>query len=235
VAGAKIKLQVTDGLIPLMSHSEIIQQVGTYESDMEEFDFWVPIMSIPGILGLTLDNLPRPVNYLNADARLVREWQDKLGSKTRMRIGFSWSGRRDSWLNQHKSVPFSVMLDLVKRNPQFEWFNLQIDASDEETQQMAEAGVRLFPNSITGFHDTAALIMHMDVVISVDTAISHLSGALGRPTWVMLQKFATDWRWLTDRNDSPWYTTARLFRQSEFNNWQDVATRVSQFLSWFKV
>lgn len=235
VAGAKIKLQVTDGLIPLLSRSEIIQQVGTYQSDMGDFDFWVPIMSIPGILGITLNNLPKPVSYLNADARLIRHWQDKLGPKNRMRIGLSWSGRRDSWLNQHKSVPLDVILDMVKRNPQFEWINLQIDVSDEESQMLAAAGVQLFPGAVTGFHDTAALIMHMDVVISVDTAISHLSGALGRPTWVMLQKFATDWRWLTDRNDSPWYSTARLFRQTEFDNWQDVTNRVSQFLSWFKV
>lgn len=235
VAGAKIKFQVTDGLIPLLRNSEIISGIGSYTDDIGDFDYWIPIMSLPGVLGITLENLPRPVNYLNADAAIVQQWQQRLGPKNRMRVGFSWSGRRDSWLNQHKSVPFPVILEMIKNNPQYEWVNLQIDAEDHETQQLAAAGVQMFPGSITGFHDTAALIMNMDVVISVDTAISHLSGALGRPTWIMLQKFSTDWRWLLDRDSSPWYSTARLFRQQNFDDWTTVSQRVSQFLSWFKV
>jgi len=235
VAGAQIKLQVTDGLIPLLSNSPIISKVATYEDNMGDFDYWIPIMSIPGVLGITLENLPKPVNYLNADTALMAQWQDRLGPKKRMRVGFSWSGRRDSWLNQHKSVPFPVMLDLIKQYPQFEWINLQVDAEPEEEQQLADAGVKLYPNSVTGFHDTAALIMHMDVVISMDTAVSHLSGALGRPTWIMLQKFATDWRWLLHRDDSPWYSTARLFRQENFDDWKPVAEKIAKFLSWFKV
>lgn len=235
VAGAKIKLQVTDGLIPLLRNSEIIELVGSYNDPMGEFDYWIPIMSLPGILGITLQNLPRPVSYLNAPVALMNQWQERLGPKTRMRVGFSWSGRRDSWLNQHKSVPFSVMLDLIKKHPQYEWINLQVDASDQETADLAAVGVKMYPGAITGFHDTAALIMHMDVVISMDTAVSHLSGALGRPTWIMLQKFATDWRWLLNQDSSPWYSTARLFRQTNFDDWSDVSKKITQFLSWFKV
>lgn len=235
VAGAKIKLQVTDGLIPLLSNSEIIAQIGTYADDMGEFDYWIPIMSLPGILGITLQNLPRPVSYLNADVNLMQQWQARLGPKKRMRVGFSWSGRRDSWLNQHKSVPFPVILEMIQQNPQYEWINLQVDASAEEEAQLQAAGVQMYPGAITGFHDTAALIMHMDVVISVDTAVSHLAGALGRPTWIMLQKFATDWRWLLNQDSSPWYSTARLFRQENFDDWVAVTKKITQFLGWFKV
>lgn len=235
VAGAKIKLQVTDGLIPLLRNSEIISQIGSYTDDMGEFDYWVPIMSLPGILGITLQNLPRPVSYLNADTSIMQQWQNRLGPKKRMRVGFSWSGRRDSWLNQHKSVPFPVMLELIQQNPQYEWINLQVDASAEEEAQLQAAGVQMYPGTISGFHDTAALIMHMDVVISVDTAISHLAGALGRPTWIMLQKFATDWRWLLNQDSSPWYSTARLFRQENFDDWNAVSKKITQFLGWFKV
>jgi ADP-heptose:LPS heptosyltransferase len=93
----------------------------------------------------------------------------------------------------------------------------------------------MFPGAITGFHDTAALLMNMDVVLSVDTAIAHLAGALGRPTWIMLQRFAVDWRWLLARSDSPWYPTARLFRQENFDDWSTVIREVSQYISWFKV
>lgn len=233
--GARVKLQVTDGLVPLLSPSNVIAQVGRYTDDMGEFDYWVPIMSIPGILGITLQNLPHMQSYLAADAGLVRTWATTLGPKTRMRIGFAWSGRRDSWLNQHKSVPFPVVLDMIQQNPQYEWINLQIDATDEETAALAAAGVSMYPGSVNSFADTAALIAHMDVVVGVDTAVSHLSAALGRPTWIMLNAYSTDWRWLLKRDDSPWYSQVRLFRQPVRDDWASVTAKVAQFLSWFKV
>ena len=235
VAGAKIKLKVTDGLIPLLSNSPIIERVGGYLDDVGKFDYWIPIMSIPGILGVTLENLPKPVNYLNVDMNKQQEWLQILGPKTRMRVGFCWSGRRDAWLNRHKGMPFEDMLDLIRTNSQFEWVNLQIDATPEEEAALVEAGVKAYPGSITSFVDTAALIMAMDVVIGVDTAVSHLSGSLGRPTWIMLNWFGTDWRWLLNRDDSPWYSTARLFRQPAMGDWASVKKKVSQYLSWMKV
>ena len=235
VMGAQIKLQVTAGLVPLLEHSAIIQQVDTYDTDMGAFDYWVPIMSIPGVLGITLENLPQRVNYLNARDDLTRAWLDRLGPKTRMRVGFAWSGRRDAWLNQHKGMPFDTMLAMIRANPQYEWINLQIDATDDESGALADVGVGLWPGAITGFHDTAALVTCLDVVISVDTAIAHLSGALGRPTWIMLPKFGVDWRWLLDRDSSPWYSTARLFRQPDFDDWPSVTQKITQYLSWFKV
>ena len=235
VAGAKIKLKVTDGLIPLLSNSPIIEKVSSYLDDVGEFDYWTPIMSIPGILGITLENLPKPVNYLNVDMNKQQEWLQILGPKTRMRVGFCWSGRRDAWLNRHKGMPFEGMLELIRTNPQYEWVTLQIDATPEEEAALVAAGVRAYPGSITSFVDTAALIMAMDVVIGVDTAVSHLSGALGRPTWIMLNWFGTDWRWLLNRDDSPWYSTARLFRQPSMGDWASVRKKVSQYLSWMKV
>ena len=235
VMGARIKLQVTDGLIPVMSSSSMLQQVGSYTTDMGEFDYWIPIMSLPGILGITVDNIPKIQSYLHAQPALVKDWLDRLGPKTRMRVGVSWSGRRDSWLNRHKSVPFPVILEMIRANPQYEWINLQIDASDDEEQALADAGVTRYPGSIVSFAETAALIMHMDVVIGVDTAVSHLAGALGRPAWIMLNAYATDWRWLLDRDSSPWYSTARLFRQPAMGDWTSVTKKVAQYLSWFKV
>ena len=235
VAGAKIKLKVTDGLIPLLGNSSIIERVGGYLDDVGEFDYWIPIMSIPGILGITLENLPKPVNYLNVDMNKQQEWLQILGPKTRMRVGFCWSGRRDAWLNRHKGMPFEDMLELIRTNSQYEWVNLQIDATPEEEAALVAAGVQAYPGSITSFVDTAALIMAMDVVIGVDTAVSHLSGSLGRPTWIMLNWFGTDWRWLLNRDDSPWYSTARLFRQPSMGDWASVRKKITQYLSWMKV
>jgi hypothetical protein len=233
--GAKIKLKVTDSLIPLFAGSPLLEAIGRYTDDLGDFDYWTPIMSIPGILGVTLENLPRPVNYLNADMNKQQEWLQRLGPKNRMRVGFCWSGRKDNWLNEHKGMPFSIIVDLIKSNPNYEWVNLQIDASAEEEVELAAAGVSRFPGSIQSFADTAALIMAMDVVIGVDTAVSHLSGALGRPTWIMLNWFGTDWRYLLGRDDSPWYSTARLFRQPAMDDWNSVKQKVSQYLSWMKV
>ncbi len=235
IMGAKIKLQVTDGLIPLLNRSSIAEQVGRYTDDMGEFDYWVPIMSIPGILGVTLENMARPVSYLNADPALVYQWQQTLGPKTRMRVGLCWSGRRDSWLNQHKAMPFNDVVKLIESNPQYEWVNLQCDIEAEEETKLKELGVKMFPGCIFSFAETAALIMNMDVVVSVDTSVAHLAGSLGRPLWLMLNKYSTDWRWLVDRDSSPWYSTARLFRQDNYDNWDNVITKITQFLSWFKV
>ena len=235
VMGAEIILQVTDGLVPMLSGSPIIKRVSGYDYSVSDFDYWVPIMSIPGILGITLQNLPSPMNYLNADGGLQQQWLQKLGPKKRMRVGFSWSGRRDAWLNRHKGMPFEDMLKMIQANPQYEWINLQIDATDEETTALESAGVTMYPGSIQSFADTAALIVNLDVVVSVDTAIAHLAGALGRPTWIMLNWFAVDWRWLLNRDSSPWYSTARLFRQPAMGDWASVTKKVGQYLGWFKV
>ena len=234
VMGARLKLQVTAGLVPLLESSEIIEWTGTYGDDAGEFDMWVPIMSIPGVLGITLENLPRPVQYLNARSDLAREWLTRLGPKRRLRVGFSWSGRRDNWLNRYKGVPFSDMLAMIQAHPEYEWINLQIDADPSEEDQLAQAGVTRFPGAVSGFHDTAALITCLDVVVAVDTAVAHLAAALGRPTWLMLNGYATDWRWLLTREDSPWYSTVRIFRQPEYGAWQPVLDRITQYLSWFK-
>jgi ADP-heptose:LPS heptosyltransferase len=152
-----------------------------------------------------------------------------------MRVGFFWSGRRDTWINQHKSVPFDVMLDLVRRNPQYQWVNLQVDATEEETSHLMAAGVESYPGTIRNLADTAGLLYHMDVVVGIDSAVSHLAGAMGRPTWIMLNNYATDWRWLLNRNDSPWYKTVRLFRQEKRDEWRPVAVKIEKWLDLNKI
>jgi hypothetical protein len=234
-AGARVLFQTTLGLIPMLATSQVISWIGTYTDEPPEFDYWIPIMSLPGVLGVTLDNLPKTVQYISPDHDKSSAWLKRLGPKTRMRVGFSWSGRRDAWLNRHKGVPFEIMLDLIRRNPQYEWINLQVDVAGEEDEALAAAGVTRYPGTIQSFADTAALINCLDVVISVDTAITHLAGAMGRPTWLMLQWFATDWRWLLDRDSSPWYPTVRIFRQPSMGDWASVTKKIEQYLSWFKV
>jgi len=232
--GAKVVLAVNQSLRPLFQGPSIPHIVCDGEA-LPEFDYWIPIMSIPGVIGTTLENLAQVQYYLTADKTLERQWQQRLGPKKRLRVGFCWSGRRDTWINRHKGMPFDTMLTLIKKNPNYEWVNLQCDCTNEEEAALVAAGVTAYPNSIQSFADSAALIMHMDVVLSVDTAVAHLAGALGRPVWVMLSHFALDWRWLLNRDDSPWYTTARLFRQPAMGDWHSVTEKIHKFLSWYKI
>ena len=234
-AGARVLFQVTDGLIPMLSGSNVVHWVGRYSDTPPEFDYWIPIMSLPGVLGITVENLPKVVSYLNAHQDLFQQWQQRLGPKKRMRVGFCWSGRKDNWLNTHKGMPFDQMMELVKNNPTYEWVNLQVDASAEEDAVLAALGVTRYPGTIGSFADTAALIAHMVVVLSVDTSIAHLSAALGRPTWLMLNWFAPCWRWMLNRDSSPWYSSMRIFRQPAQDDWTSVTKKIAQYLSWFKV
>jgi hypothetical protein len=232
--GARTVLAVDASLKPLFDDSGLGPCV-TPADLLPEFDVWTPIMSLPGVLGNTLENLAQVQSYLSADAGLQNAWQQRLGPKTRLRVGFCWSGRRDTWINRHKGMPFADMLALIERNPGYEWINLQCDATAQEEAALVMAGVRAWPGAIGNFRDSAALIMHCDVVLAVDTAVAHLAGALGRPIWVMLSQYALDWRWLLDRDSSPWYTAARLFRQPAQGDWASVTHRIHRFLSWFKV
>lgn len=232
--GGRPILAVSQSLKPLLLGKEMPDIVCSGDP-LPEFDYWIPIMSIPGVVGSTLANLSPVQYYLTADPQLQRAWQQRLGPKTRLRVGFCWSGRRDTWINRHKGMPFETMLALIKRNPSYEWINLQCDCTAEEEAALIAAGVTAYPGSIQSFADSAALIMHMDVVLAVDTAVAHLAGALGRPVWVMLSQYALDWRWLLNRDDSPWYATARLFRQPRMGDWQSVMDKIHQYLSWYKV
>ena len=233
--GGRIIVQVNDSLIPLFQSLPQISQLYSPTDVISEFDYWTPIMSIPGVLGTTLDNLSHSQFYLKADDGMARAWLERLGPKKRLRVGFCWSGRRDTWINRHKGMPFNEMLALINRNPTYEWINLQADCTAEEEAALIAAGVTAYPGSIRTFADSAALIHHLDVVLCVDTAVAHLSGALGRPVWVMLNQFGLDWRWLLNRDSSPWYSTARLFRQPKMGDWNSVTNKIHQYLSWFKI
>lgn len=234
-AGAKIILQVNNNVGALFENNPIIHSIVDPASTVDEFDYWIPIMSIPGVLQINYDNIEKIHHYLAADEKTYKAWLAHLGPKKKLRVGFCWSGRRDSWVNRHKGMPLDVMLDLIKRNPNYDWFNLQLDSTPEETQQLIDAGAVEYPPVLNNFADTAALIATLDVVISVDTAVAHLSGALGQPTWIMLNNYATDWRWLLNRDDSVWYQSARLFRQPAPGDWQSVTNKIHQYLSWFKI
>ena len=232
--GAEVIFHVAEPLVPLF-FTDGKMTVIPYSETPTGFDYWAPIMSLPKIMGVTLENLNSPLQYLAAQASDAKEWHTRLGFKTKLRVGFAWSGRRDSWINQHKAMPFEAVVDLISRNPDYDWFNLQLDCTDEERAKLLELGVRDYSADIKNFADTAGLVSHMDVVISVDTAVAHLAGSLGRPVWIPLNLFGQDWRWLLSREDSPWYPSARLFRQVQMGRWDEPVNRMHNHLKLFKI
>lgn len=233
--GINVVLVVPQGLVNLLTNSQAFKHTLAPTDTLPEFDYWAPLMSLPAIFGQTLDTFQQVLSYVNASADKREQWRQRLGAKRKLRIGISWSGRRDTWINRHKSVPVQHIQDLIQRHPQHQWINLQVEALQEEMDLLTKAGIESYPGTIQDMNDTAALMDHLDLVISVDTAVSHLAGAMGRPVWIMLNNYAVDWRWLLDRDDSPWYPSARLFRQPEIGAWQPVMDQISRWVDLFKI
>jgi len=194
-------------------------------------DFHCPLLNLPMILDTNLQNIPTPIPYLHAQPELSQQWSQRLGKKNaRLRVGLVWAGRPEHRNDVRRSIRFDQLSPILKQ-PNIEFFNLQ---KGPAAQQAGNSSIAGLGSELQDFADTAALIEHLDLIITVDTAIAHLTGAMGRPTWVLLAR-VPDWRWLLDRTDSPWYPTLRLFRQRALNQWDDPIREVAQAMSAFEL
>lgn len=189
------------------------------------FDVHAPLMSLPRILGTTLDTIPGTVPYLEADAAATAAWREHMGPTDRPRVGVAWAGNPQHANDRNRSMPATFLAPLLQ-NANASFYNLQVGAAAHDTAQLPPGGLKDVGAEIGDFADTAAIIANLDLVISVDTAVAHLAGAMGRPTW-MLVPYVPEWRWLLDREDTPWYPTMRLFRQSAPGDWPALMDRVS--------
>jgi tetratricopeptide (TPR) repeat protein len=199
------------------------------------FDFHCPLLSLPRVFGTNLANIPQIVPYLNPDPALLDAWSRTLGSPDgQLRVGLAWAGSPRFKANRTRSLNLQQLAPLAAvRGARF--YSLQKGPAGEQAKnpprglELVDLGPKL-----NDFADTAAVMSLMDLIITTDTSVPHLAGALARPVWVMLQ-FMPDWRWLLDREDSPWYPTMRLFRQPRIGDWDSVITRVVEALSlWIK-
>jgi hypothetical protein len=174
---------------------------------------------------------PRRICRPPAEARL-RAWenplQSHLGPRRKLRVGLVWSGDPRHPNDQNRSMPLRMLLDVLEADADF--VSLQKDPGPDDKVLLRQAGILDLTSALTDFSVTAALVSCLDLVITVDTGVAHLAGALGRPVWIMLP-LLLDWRWLLDRGDSPWYPSARLFRQTERRNWAGVLARVRSELA----
>lgn len=226
--GARIVLRVQPSLGKLLADYPGVDRLITFHDEPGDVDLYCMLMSLPAILGITLDNLPAPVPYLHASPEYRMIWQALLGPrKRRPRIGIAWSGGQQLPL---RSMPLATLQPLLARQ-EFEFHVLQKDILEADRNWLA-AHPELIDHSaeLQDFSDTAALVSLMDLVVTIDTSIAHLAGALARPTWIMLPLNA-DAKWLLDRSDSPWYPTARLFRQKRLRDWTTVVAEVLRALA----
>jgi hypothetical protein len=173
-------------------------------------------------LRVRLETLAAPDSYLAADAELAAAWRARLPGGGRPRIGLAWSGNPAHRNDRGRSVPLDTLEPLVSADA--DWICLQTEFRDGDTETMGELGV-FAPDQalLTDFADTAAIVSQLDLVISVDTSVAHLAGAMGKPVWILLPHMP-DFRWLLERDDSPWYPSARLFRQPRAGDWRSVIT-----------
>jgi tetratricopeptide (TPR) repeat protein len=222
--GARVVMATPAGLRTLMQTLPGSPQIVSEGEAVPAHDFHCPLMSLPLAFGTTPNTVPAQVPYLRADPTLVRAWRERLGHRARPRIGLVWSGRRYPPINYARDMSLEAVSPIFTLDADF--ISLHTELSEEECSRLAgHSNVVWLGNQLSDFADTAALVMNLDLVITVDTAIAHLAGALGKPVWVM-NRYASCWRWLLKRSDSPWYPSLRLFRQSALDDWAGVVADV---------
>jgi len=222
--GAIVILEVQKPLIRLLFDLKGIDRIVENKKDVRYFDYHCPLLSLPKALQTDLYSIPAAPYYLKSEISIQEKWSIRLGKKTRPRVGIAWSGNSLHRNDQNRSVFLEKILCYLSED--FEYFCLQKDIRERDRDILKNSKIRQFSDEITDFAETAALCELMDLVISVDTSVAHLAGALGKQTWILLP-YIPDWRWLLERDDSPWYPSVRLFRQQQAGDWDTTLERVA--------
>jgi tetratricopeptide (TPR) repeat protein len=227
--GARVLLEIQAPLAGLLGDLPGIAQLIVAGEKRPEFDLHCPLPSLPRAFSTTLASIPLAAAYLSSQQHKVEEWEGRLGAKTRLRVGLVWSGgteyRNDHW----RSLALSQLLPYLPRSCDYICLQKELRERDCETLQ-AQSNIRFFGAELHDFSDTAALCEQMDLIISTDTSVAHLAGALGKKTWVLLS-YMPDWRWQLQRQDCVWYPEVLLYRQTSLGDWNSVLAKVSADLS----
>lgn len=207
-----------DGFDEIISRNEAARR-------KSEFDLFIPMMSLPGVLEIRDHNLPVKVPYLHAEPERVARWKERLAGDDKLKVGLVWTGNPGNKSMWHRSIKLDKLLPWFDV-PGVSLYSLQFGASEEELADIPDdMELTHLGEEVAEFEELAAAAENMDLILTVDTAMAHLAGALGLPVWVMLA-FPADWRWRLDDEDTPWYPTLRLFRQEQTDEWKPVLTHV---------
>jgi tetratricopeptide (TPR) repeat protein len=218
--GGRVLLECPSPLTRLLTTLDGVEGVMPENGRIPEYDCHAPLLSLPFILGTTLDNLPRDGPYLLADSDLVERWSESLSAAAdpmMVRVGLAWSGDPEDEHGKYGSMPSSE-LNVLAGIPGIAFFDLQ-----PPNEGRLSPDVTLLPmiEQCQNLAETAAAILNLDLVITVDNTMAHLAGALGKPVWTLLP-YAAGWTWMLDPADTPWYPTMQLFRQMRPADWQSV-------------
>ena len=222
--GAKVIFECKKELISLLSNVDGVYQIMELGGQPPRFDVHCHLLDLPFIFDISLDNIPARVPYIPADPTMIKDWGEKIQHNgDKLKVGLVWGGGSGKYCHL-KTYLFLGSLDKII------FYSLQKGPAADEAKNPPD-GMQLIDltNEIYDFTDTAALIEHLDLVISVDTSVAHLAGALGKPVWTLLP-FASCWRWMRNGEDSPWYPTMRLFRQTSPGDWNSVMAKVAEEL-----
>jgi tetratricopeptide (TPR) repeat protein len=230
----RVLCEVRPALVPLLKQSgcEEYAQLLPKGETLPSFDAHAPLLSLPGIMGTTLENVPATGKYLAANAGRVARWREMLGGGKTFRVGIAWQGSATYWGDRERSIPLakfaSLAIDGVELVSLQKGFGAEQIAAVAERFAVRDLGPD-FDREGGAFLDAAAVIENLDLVITSDTAIAHLAGALGKETWLALS-LVPDWRWMFEREDSPWYPSLRLYRQLRLGEWDEVFERMAEAL-----
>jgi tetratricopeptide (TPR) repeat protein len=226
--GGEVLLACQSPLTTLLTRCSEIEAIVPKESGLLQFDLHAPLMSLPGIFRSTEDDIPRSIPYIRPDPDLVAYWHQQLPPSEKLRVGIAWQGNKKFPADHYRSIPLRYFA-LLAELPGVQLICLQKGEGLEQLQELDVPFGLFVPGELDEangpFMDTAAIIANLDLVITSDTVIPHLAGAIGTHVWLLLSKSA-DWRWLLDREDSPWYPTMKIFRQRELNDWDELFHRV---------
>ena len=223
--GGKLVLAVHRPLVRLARDLVPPVEVVALEEQPPRFDLHCSLMSLPLVFGTTLASVPAQVPYLSVATDVVELWQQRLAGGSALKVGLVWSGALKYGHNRHRAMAAERLAPLLEIEG-VSWFSLQVGEPKRELARFPHGKITDLSGELTDFTETAGALLALDLVVSTDTAVPHLAGALARPAWVMLA-FMPDWRWLLDRETSPWYPTMRLFRQPRRGEWGTVVERVA--------
>ena len=226
--GAKVLLETPAPLVSLAATLKGNLSIISYGEPLPPFDLYCPIMSLPLAFKTTLQSIPSEVPYLHADPERQKSWQLRLRNKTKPRIGLVWSSTstKPSFLKRY--IPLQLMKPLLQLPAEFHALQKDIQPTDKALLTGLFSKFRrihLHHGQLYDLSNTAALMQEMDLIISIDTSVAHLAGAMGKPVWILLP-YAPHFTWMLDRTDSPWYPTATLFRQPAPDDWESVIAKV---------
>jgi hypothetical protein len=227
--GADVILVTKPQLYDLFKYNFPEFEVVNADKQLPPYHFHVALMDLPKCFGTTIDTIPYPNPYLDVDEGMKQSWKHLLGPKTKKRIGLLSSPNKIAFISRFRRIELEQLLSLV--SDEYEFVSLSYEVDEQILETFAKYNVRTFHENLSGFYNTAGLISQLDLVISIDTVIPHLSGAMGIPTWVMLSDYGCDWRWFMNRTDSPFYSCMTLHRQDGNGTWDIVLSNIKKLLN----